>query len=258
MKFYIWSDVHNDFGEMLFNPNDYEGSYPLIICGDWGTGLDVQEKILKEILNYFDDVVFVPGNHDFYGSSFKGTHEKYSKIASVYKNFHYLDSGTVELHGVNIIGAVLWTNMGNDSYTIRNATQVMNDFNLIQDFQWYESRTNNPVDVWLEKNEEHTRFILDNLSSDKPNLVVTHHAPHEICIQEQYKNSWTNNLYCTNDERITDLFNQNKINAWIHGHMHAQDTVYLNEIPIHRNARGYHKYENMSSVWEPNKIYELN
>lgn len=254
MKFYLWSDVHNDFGTLYFKPELYNKEYPLIIAGDWGTATEKNLVTLQELCDFFNDVIFVPGNHDYYGGDIETVDTDYKNFSIENPNFHFLNSKTVEIGEYNFIGCTLWTDLDQRSeYLIKSAHRILNDFRYIEDFGWKYHYVNN----WLKLNDKHVQFILDNIKPNKKNIIVTHHAPSEICVEDRFRNNSINGFYHCNNRFIDDLFHEKKIDGWVHGHMHVQGIVHFNDIPIFRNARGYHYYEETADKWEPNKVFEI-
>lgn len=253
MKFYLWSDVHNEFGELPFNKDDYNSECPLIIAGDWGTATEPHFDLLHELCEHFDDVVFVTGNHDYYHGDIQTVHDDFEDFAWTHKNFHFLENSSVMIKGVNIVGACLWTDIdGANPLKVLEAKNIMNDFHYIKNFS---------TDGWLHQNEFSSYFLFNALDMNSKNLIVTHHAPHEACIEERFYNSPYNHLYANSEKSgLYQLFDDTKFNSvivgWCHGHMHTQSVIDINGIPVFRNARGYHKYEETARVFQANTVFE--
>lgn len=260
MKFYLMSDVHNDFGEYKFVPEKFNPDYPLLIAGDWGTAKNKYENILREFSKHFCSVVFVTGNHDYYDGSIQEVNDFYTDLSKELKNFHFLNNSSVIIHGVKILGCTLWTDVDNQNpLKILEAAFVMNDFTYIKELS--SRHENKGVKTMIDMNLKSTKFLKENINDDYPVLVMTHHAPSSFCIQEKYKDSKYNHFYCS-DNLEEVLLNENVI-GWVHGHLHAQDTLYYGErkLPIFRNARGYHFRESCSYDFDTetdNKIFEIN
>lgn len=257
MKFYLWSDIHNEFGKIKFEPHLYNKEYPLIIAGDFGTGDKVPVKLIKELTQHFNDVLIILGNHDFYNSSFKAVRKTYSNLAKEISNLHYLHNDSVVINGCKFIGSTLWTGMSNsDPIMMFEAPQVLNDFRYIKELR----ETWDPSRLWVDKHQVALNYILTEVEKDLaiPKVIITHHAPHPICTPDEYKESPYNYLYTCDSPLLENLFfEKNNIKAWCHGHIHAQDTVYLNGIPIFRNARGYVNYEDIADSFEQNLLFEI-
>ena len=79
------------------------------------------------------DVIFVFGNHDYYGSSWLKAVANTKKATSHLKNVHILDQETVVIDGVAFVGATLWTSMDNNDFlTMYYAQLNMPDYSLIR------------------------------------------------------------------------------------------------------------------------------
>lgn len=284
MNFYVWSDVHNEFGEFRFNRSDYNPRIPLIIAGDWGTAKNKYTNLLKELCEFFDDVIIVLGNHDYYGGSIKRVNEEYNELSDLvpeFVNLHFLNGAdskkrSVEFYSngmkITILGCTLWTDIDGGSHiSTMRAPFYLNDFNYIEEFSTRKVNHNNlfygdniegSPQNWLDLNKKHVEFLREEVIKIKSDnnyretdkiLIVTHFAPHELCVQEEFKGSDINCLFhCTG---LDDLISE--VDGWVHGHMHAQDTIFIGEVPIIRNARGYHKHEKQSETWNPSKIFEI-
>lgn len=262
MNFYLWSDLHTDFGDFEFHRGLYRRNYPLIIAGDLGTSKNVPEELLKEVSDYFENVIVVLGNHDFYGARIDDVLDNYRELSSKY-GFHFLEDSSVVIDDVEFIGSVLWTDMNNANVLdVNNAHIHLNDFKHIRDFKngMWTSRGRTGTLRWLDRNANSREYLNNKCreNSEQKKIVITHHAPHPICVDSKYKGQGSNYLYHCTDKKIEDLFFDDLgILCWVHGHMHTQNTKELNNIPIFRNARGYIKYERTADTFAPDRVFTV-
>lgn len=251
MKFYLWSDVHLDFASLSLDLTTCDSDNTLIIAGDWGTAERNGIAEIRKLCKIFNNVVFVTGNHDYYGSTIEEVNSFWKGVDAETPNFHFLNNNVIEIDGTTILGATLWTDMNNYSPMEQlNAISSMSDFALIRGFSAGE---------WMQLHKESAEFLYETVGAlgaeGKKPLIVTHHAPHELCVEEKFKGSHLNYLYhCTNME---PFFQQDVIKGWIHGHMHSQEDIMIRGIPVFRNARGYKGYENVAETWQPFRQFEV-
>ena len=140
MKLLILSDLHIEFGQFRVPDVDFD---VVILAGDV---CDRARKVpfwacRPENFGEAKPIVFIPGNHAFYGGVMESTLMEFRK-ASVGTNFHALDCGEVVLGGVRFLGCTLWTDFtlcidtpeGPRSDARRSAQEagrVLSDFQVI-------------------------------------------------------------------------------------------------------------------------------
>src|SRR5687768_18154134 len=101
MKLNVLSDLHLTLGTLAAPENDADA---VVLAGDiarpkeaiaWASGLG-------------KPVLYVPGNHEFYGGSIAGTVEELKRL-SAGTSIRVLDNDEVIIDGVRFLGATLWT-----------------------------------------------------------------------------------------------------------------------------------------------------
>src|SRR3546814_17801016 len=80
--------------------------------------------------------LYVPGNHEFYGSSIPETRRRLAEHAAEL-GIHLLDPGQIVLHGVRFLGTTLWTDFqlfgaGKAAETKEQAAAFIRDFQVIR------------------------------------------------------------------------------------------------------------------------------
>jgi 3',5'-cyclic AMP phosphodiesterase CpdA len=103
MKLWIVSDLHTDHYPWM--PSRVPEHDVMIIAGDLGDGaLDAIGELLRIRRRAQRPIVFVPGNHDFFGDGLDRFDDV--KVAGV----NVLSSGqSGAIDGVRFVGATLWT-----------------------------------------------------------------------------------------------------------------------------------------------------
>ena len=237
MKIQILSDLHTEFWPNINikwlipkEPVDV-----LVLAGDIGVENNLEE-VLTEFKKYYNTVFFIPGNHEYYKSSFK----KIDKIVHGYSQDSYCRSTTLQA-GVtsyqHICGTTLWfeDQPGNEAYK-----NLLNDFLVIEDFEPEVYERNKKGKEWLS-----------NITEDT--VVVTHHCPSPQSIPERYKGSELNRFFvCDMESLILDK----KPKMWIHGHTHDSFDYMIGQTRVICNPFGYAAREENPN-FKPHLIVEV-
>lgn len=224
----IISDLHLEFGERA--PMLPEADI-LIFAGDLNTKARVQ--YLKTMSKYFEHVIFVDGNHEFYRGDLHKTRHKIGDELEPFKNVHYLVNEKITLDGVDFLGCTLWTDMDNgDPLLMVNASGMMNDFRKIRT-NHYQGRFT--PKVWLSEHEKSKNFLINNMT--KNSVVITHHLPSMKSIDPKYKHmERMNHLYASDLEWMMTAYQPQ---LWIHGHTHCNMDYMVDNTRVVCNPRGY-------------------
>jgi predicted phosphodiesterase len=198
-------------------------------------------------------VLYVPGNHEFYGGSLAGTVEEL-KALSAGTQIHVLDNDEVVLGGVRFLGSTLWTDFmlfgagGKRAAAMEEAARFMRDFQRIESFTPEESaaacRRNA---AWLE------RKLLEPHAG--PTVVITHHAPSPKSIHPRFADSLLNACFVSDAEHLLD---GRRCPLWIHGHTHDSFDYRLNGTRVVCNPRGYAKSgASENALFDPGRVVDL-
>ena len=241
MKLHILSDLH--LSVAAFEPPATDADV-VILAGD----LARPEEVMAWADRFSRPVLFVPGNHEFYGGSLASTVHKLRQ-ACKRPDHHVLDSDAVVIDGVRFLGATLWTDFqlfpeGElRERSIREASTFMRDFSRIRinddtdalftpaacaaEFQrqadWLEARLAEPF-------AGHT-------------VVITHHAPSRRSIHPRFDGALLNACFVSDAEY---LFDAGRVDLWIHGHTHNSFDYRMGATRVVCNPRGYTR----DGVWE--------
>jgi predicted phosphodiesterase len=227
MKIQIWSDLHNEFS--VFCPPS-NSSDLVILAGD----IDIKSRGVKWANETFDcPVIYVCGNHEFYGGHIDRTLKKMRDAAA--SHVHILENDVFVWQQIRFLGTTAWTDFtstGDVVAAARTAATRMNDFQVIRtDANWRRIR---PDDI-VKRNQVARAWLLEELA--KPflgtTIVVTHHCPtpavavddHEGHLGAAYSNHWP------------DLIEQ--ADLWIFGHTHSTVDTHLAGCRLISNPRGY-------------------
>lgn len=248
MKIHVISDVHIEFNpfEIPSEPADV-----VILAGDTHTG----EQGIQWALEHLKDipVIYVNGNHEYYGHSYPGLLQKQRALAQG-TNVHLLENDAVVIDSVRFLGCTLWTNFkmcSRERESMESAQNRINDYKLIR--KSASDEIFEPQDAagafrrsrtWLEKELADARM---------PTVVITHFAPHILSIPEQYREDILCAAFASD---LSGFIRENDISLWIHGHLHDTACYELEGVRVVCNPRGYpSEYER--SGFNPRFVIEL-
>lgn len=214
MRVQILSDLHlecdPDHGAAFMASVDPGGVDVLVVAGDVHPVLGLSDA-LRRVCRRYDQaqVVYTPGNHEYYGATPEHVGRVLSEIQRDIPNLHVLDGGTEEVGGVKFAGATLWfrDDLMNSRYR-----------GLIADFRHIYG-----LEPWVyTENKKAEAFLRRQLASDRPpDVVVTHHLPSWECVVPRYRGQQINRFFVA---PVADDLVQEGIRlppVWVCGHTHA-------------------------------------
>jgi predicted phosphodiesterase len=98
MRIRVYSDLHLEFGP--FDPPSSADVDVVVLAGD----IDVKGRGVAFAERFPCPVVYVPGNHEYYGGSIPRLTEKLKEAARG-SHVHVLDGDSVVLGGTRVLGA---------------------------------------------------------------------------------------------------------------------------------------------------------
>ena len=262
MKIALGSDLHNEFGPITLT--NTENADVLILSGDivvahslhdhpvdkpvpadairpgMNQGAAVRfREFFKNASDEFEKVVYVPGNHEFYHGRFPDAYDWLREEMKNYDNIHFLNKESVEIGDYTFVGGTLWTDMNKqDPMTLHLIQNMMNDFRLIRNSK-ANYRKFLPTDAVLEHLDT-VRYIKNVVESDssKKYVVVGHHAPTKLSINERYVRDTIMNGGYHSD--LSDfIIDHPQIKLWTLGHVHDPHSYYMGDTFVVANPRGY-------------------
>jgi predicted phosphodiesterase len=248
MRLHIYSDLHLEFAPL--DPPE-TGADVVILAGD----IHVQTRGIEWAAQAFRrPVIYVPGNHEYYGGHFKNTLAKMKDRASD-TQVHVLDRGEVTIGGVRFLGTTLWTDFsatGNLVLAALEARQRMTDYRRIRAANYRRLR---PSDV-VEDHRKAVTFLRAKLAEpfEGKTVVVTHHAPSTRSIAARFRDD-VGHLNAAYVNRLEDLLGP-PISVWVHGHTHTSFDYELLGTRVVCNPRGYIPYE-PNPDFDPAQVVEI-
>lgn len=277
MRIALASDLHLEFGDI--DLKNTEGADTLILSGDICVANVLHEhpdihlhrptdpnriwklsgkqelairvrEFLNRVSQEFDNVIYIAGNHEFYGGSFPDAIDWLRKECEPYKNVHFLEMDTVTIDDFTFIGGTLWTDMNrNDALTLHAINDMMNDFRIIRNSERDYARFS-PQDASI-RHSKTLAYIKSVIAGkhDEKFVVVGHHGPSHLSIHEMYKHE-----YLMNGGYSSDLsgfiMDHPQIKLWTHGHTHYPFDYMINDTRVVCNPRGYIGHEPQASTFE--------
>ena len=235
MDFQIASDLHIDTHGGLNAP---ASCFPirkapiLLLCGDvYPFAKPEYPEILKRVAEPFEMVMYVPGNHEYYDSSYS-IDPVIEEACFSLGNVVFMNKRSVNIREMQFIGATLWTNNPTDE----SARRTMNDYAFIHNMTPRRSH---------DIHKEHREFIVQSVKSAKQEgrvgaVVMTHHVPdNRLAFDITSRSPDVFPFYFSSD--MQGVTNDGFIKVWAHGHSHeAYRTKLASTGPIFAsNALGY-------------------
>jgi predicted phosphodiesterase len=234
MKLHVLSDLHLSLAGMDVPATDAD---VLILAGD----IARPEAACAWAQQVHKPVIYVAGNHEFYGGDLEGTlHDLRRRCAA--SGLHLLECGAWVFGGVRFLGATLWSDFRVFADGEARASAMAASSRLIRDFQRISvdpqhSRVFTPHDsqalfdrtvAWLEAQLQQP--------FDGPTVVITHHAPSPQSVHPRFEGSPLNGCFVSDLER---LMGAERVRLWIHGHTHDSFDYTVRGTRVLCNPRGY-------------------
>jgi predicted phosphodiesterase len=249
MKIQLLSDLHNEFirNGKTSAQHKWSGSISetdadlIILAGDIDTGTKGAEWALSEAERLEKPIVYVPGNHEYYGQEYFATVAAISRLCED-SAVHCLNPGVYVQAGLRIISATLWTDYLAYSYMPKDLVMFyversLADHRRITFLSQNQQRRFLPADA-LVLHEQELTYITRQLSQPftGKTIVVTHHGPHPVCQHPDYPVSEMSSAFHSDLSAVLDQY---EIDVWAFGHTHANLNTVVSDTRIISNQAGY-------------------
>jgi predicted phosphodiesterase len=250
MKLNVLSDLHLSLGPLPIPGNDAD---VVILGGD----IARPRQAVAWAAGFAKPVLYVPGNHEFYGDSIAGTVAELKHL-SAGSGIRVLDDEEVVIGGVRFLGTTLWTDFGlfgdreRRAAAMREAQRFMRDFSSIR---LGDASFTPEASAALFK--RHAAWLESKLAQPHagPTVVITHHAPSRKSIHPRFAASLMNACFVSDAEHLID---GRRARLWIHGHTHDSFDYLVNGTRVLCNPRGYAKNGvNENPLFDPNLSVEV-
>ena len=276
MRLWILSDLHVDLTRGWDLPSgDARPNFDaLVVAGDL---IPRMERGVRWLLERVPDksVVYVPGNHEFYGIDIDRTVEKAMEAAEGTKVF-VLQDRWIRLGDVTFAGTTLWTDFalfGDEHRAMTVAADWMNDFKKIRVGRYVKRFRPSHA---LLRHRKARAFLESELMKRRGTgklVVVTHHAPipsrcHRLApldpgaeltddevLAAAYRSDLTSLMW---PAPTTDSQGyMHPADLWVHGHTHESEDITIGYTRIVSNAKGYGPWLPKHRTWD-NPRFDLN
>lgn len=252
------SDLHLEFGlDLPARPEDPKTV--LILAGDIGLAVKKHTYMtfLDVMSNYYEHVIYIMGNHEFYRGSLLTGFDQIRSEASKFNNVYVVENSVIILGETAFICATLWTDFNKLDPIAILAAKELNDYKVIRTgtIDNPHERKIEPLDL-IKLHKDSVGFIFESIAKYKLNgyktVVVTHHGPsgksiHPIYFGDPQNWSFVSEL----GDRIADC----GPDIWIHGHTHHSFDYIIGNTRVVCNPRGYQHELNLEFM--PEKILEI-
>ena len=233
----IASDLHLEFltkdfpGELLIRVAKDVGV--LVLAGDIANGataLSLFSEIAKKV-----PVIYVAGNHEFYGHSIETVRVEMRDASRKY-GIHYLENSAVEVGGVRFLGCTLWTDYklsdsADQLQSMRIAEGALADHRLILAGGGRFS-AKDALSLHIQSRTWLTEELKKPFAGKT--VVVTHHGPHRNSVATRFRGNPVNPGFISD---LSDLMQY--ADLWLHGHVHDGFDYMVGRCRVVANPAGY-------------------
>lgn len=236
MKLNILSDLHLSQGALPLPDNDAD---VVILAGD----IARPARAMEWAAGFARPVLYVPGNHEFYGGSIPDRLAELKRLA-IGTEVRILADDALVIDGVRFLGTTLWSDFALFGDGERRAAAIGEALRLVYDFS--RIRTGASADALFTPDGSaalfaaHSEWLRARFSEPHagPTVVVTHHAPSAQSIHPRFSDSLLNPCFVSRAEPLVEA---SRAQLWIHGHTHDSFDYVLHGTRVVCNPRGYAK-----------------
>jgi len=241
MNLYVLSDLHVEFASFEVDPTALEQADVVVLAGD----IHHADHMAPWARSTFGakPILWVTGNHEYYGGQWNETLEK-MRLSARDEGVFLLEDDSVDIGGVRFLGTSLWTDFRlfgeqHVDLAMAEAERHMMDYQRILGCTPAATlKRHKRSRAWLEKQ-------LTEQPDPSKTVVITHHAPRRESVEEKYRSNLCTAAFASH--LPAELVQ--KAGLWIHGHMHASKRYQLGNTWVVCNPRGYPRGR-MSTTFE--------
>jgi len=217
-RLWVMSDLHF---EAVPHPEGFRPARPefdvLVVAGDVWEGDTRRALKIVATLAAGKPAVFVMGNHEPWNGELQQERDV-ARRAAKSLGINFLDDSEAQVAGLSFVGGTLWADgrlSGEDAAPHRETGEQIN---LVR--EGAKCRITNGDEAILHTR---TRGVIEATLArprDGPLVVVTHHAPHPVCLPPGLLTGWAAGHAASDLSPLTD---GGQAALWVHGHIH--DTI---------------------------------
>lgn len=293
--FVVASDLHLENGGFSWSSR-HQGKV-LLLCGDiiqvnlWDSPSykDMFDHFFETVSSQFEIVLYVLGNHEYYGSTKEEVVGYVRQKLKAWPNVHLLDNEHIDIDGVRYIGSTLWASANNTNPLTMMHLRNIREFSVIrsnaymiqtQEVEYeFDEVNNKPVldskGYRVEKSRK-TKVVPDKMGvqgmvemhmtsvayleqalqavpQGMPVVVLTHHAPSLKSVRPPFNKPDSyhlNGMFASNCDELIERY---KPVVWVHGHLHNKIGYKLNDTLVVVSTKGY-SAELLTADWQPTGV----
>ncbi|NTU60084.1 MAG: hypothetical protein HGA98_03380 [Deltaproteobacteria bacterium] len=233
MKLHVLSDLHLEYRRPL--DVAHVDADVVILAGDIDVGT---EGVPWAARTFGKEVVYVPGNHEFYHHDVHTLLPKLKAEARKTGHVHVLSDEAWVFRGVRFLGATLWTDFALFGPEMKHqaaihAEKAMSDFRVIRS-GWRRLT----VAEWVAWHEKSLLWLTRALDEPfpGPTVVVTHHLPSRRSVVPRHAGDLLSAAFGTD---LDHLLARKRVDLWVHGHTHDSLRYTAGRTEVVCNPRGY-------------------
>lgn len=221
MKYIVMSDLHLEFTRTNYLEVAGDTSETvLILAGDVHVGYLNLLETIQYYCTEFAEVVYVPGNHDHYGTEWGQLQELLEELDLEISNFHYLNRRVITIKGVKIGGATMW-----GAPESPHIYSLINDGSLIRGLDYT---------TIVEEGRKDTEWIYEQ----DVDILVTHFCPSPALGNPFFEENELTPYFCPKVlENAPEGWKKPKV--WAFGHTHYSLNRDYKGIKFISNQVGY-------------------
>ncbi len=231
MKLHILSDLHIEYNP--YQPVATEAAV-VVLAGDIGSS--VQGIVWARQAWPDSEIVYVPGNHEYYRSEI-GIENELMAQAGKEQGVHVLNRSGVTIGGVHFLGAVLWTDFmlfgeAEWKHAVQAGAAGLTDFSAID----WRAGPFTPLDA-VAFNRQDVAWLDASLAREGApdrTVVVTHHLPSMRSVAARYRDTLLSACFASNLDHMLG-----RSALWVHGHTHDSFDYVAEGTRVVCNPRGY-------------------
>jgi hypothetical protein len=228
MKIRLLSDLHLEGHKYYY---EYAGEDIVVLAGDIHT--QGRHDFILDQISTAVQILFVAGNHEYYGASFEIANEYFKELENKYSNFKFMNNESVNIRDVEFFGGTMFTDweLDNDAWTAKQRAK-----NGIADFTWIDKleRRWNPEDHLQEHLAFKDALVQWLAKPAEKRVVISHFVPHPEGSDQKFKGSFLNPYFLCDMRKYMD-----NVNLWLYGHTHTSKDFMEGNCRLVCNPRGY-------------------
>ena len=215
-KLWIMSDLHM---ENVPYPEAFQPDRPdfdaLVAAGDIWEGDCL--SAFRFLRNLAEDkpIIFVMGNHEYWNGLLEDGLAMARHLAPRY-GVALLDGDSVQIAGCRFIGATLWSDYALARPLVDSDAETGEQIDIAHKGGTHLITPKDAARLHAQARSQ-LETLVDQADGTSPTIIVTHHAPHPLCLPKAEHGAWRAGNSASDLSYLTD---SGRASLWVHGHIH--------------------------------------